>query len=111
MSQVKNVKINQPKPFGARLLVQQMLPVQKGLLQVPDETLLKAPAQLGLVLEIGTQASGAIPKDSVVIFNRGAGLDISNLDATAEPSQRKTLILREEEVIGLVPTTELALTT
>lgn len=75
------MQFKDPKPAGDRLIVQvaQIEVSQRGIV-LPDAQVAAYQAQVGVVIEQG--ASPYAP-DSLVVFNKGSGLDISHLFDTA----------------------------
>jgi hypothetical protein len=87
--------IKDPVPFGKRILVARMVP-NVGKVILSDDAYNKEQAQIGHILEVGADV-GSLQKDQVVVFNRGAGLNISHL---FQGVKEQLLVLNEHDVIA-----------
>jgi co-chaperonin GroES (HSP10) len=93
------VILKDPKPTGKRVLIQRCEPANTGTLIRTDDAMARAQAQIGQVIQVGDDNVHGLNPGDVVIYNRGAGLDISHLF-----NVRSTLLIihQEQDVISKV---------
>lgn len=97
--------IKDPVPTGPRVLIQRMTPSNEGTLALPEEHYEKQQAQIGQVLVTGKLEKLSLLPGEVVVFNRGAGLNVSHLF----PGKRNLIVLNEHDVIATLTVSELEL--
>lgn len=88
--------IADPKPVGNRCIVQVLVPADRSAIITPESAKEKG-AQLGEVIEVNDNSHGIQVQD-IVIFNQGAGLEITHLFDT-QGSKLRILHL-DQDILG-----------